>query len=101
MLGTVEALSEGLAAAADDARKALKERFTPTPLGYAVFGSVDSLADALREAEMAHHIYETEMGHDPDWPLWYARHIVQEQESRRAQEATAALARLQKHGESY
>ena len=38
---------------------------------------VDRLADILREAEKAHAVYESRLGHaDPDWPKWYARHIL-------------------------
>ncbi|MBV8155993.1 MAG: hypothetical protein JO029_15930 [Candidatus Eremiobacteraeota bacterium] len=38
---------------------------------------VERLADILREAEHAHGVYEGRLGHpDPDWPTWYARHIV-------------------------
>ncbi|MBV8331481.1 MAG: hypothetical protein JO192_01990 [Candidatus Eremiobacteraeota bacterium] len=38
---------------------------------------MERLADILREAEHAHGVYEGRLGHpDPDWPTWYARHIV-------------------------
>jgi hypothetical protein len=38
---------------------------------------VDRLAEILREAEHAHGVYERHLGHaDPNWPLWYARHII-------------------------
>lgn len=38
---------------------------------------VDRLADLLREAEKAHGVYESRLGHaDANWPAWYARHIV-------------------------
>jgi hypothetical protein len=38
---------------------------------------VDRLAEMLREAEKAHGVYESRLGHrDEDWPHWYARHIV-------------------------
>jgi len=36
----------------------------------------EELAQLLRQAADAHHIYETSLGHsDPDWPMWYARYI--------------------------
>jgi hypothetical protein len=38
---------------------------------------VERLADILREAEDAHHVYERHLGRvDPEWPAWYARHII-------------------------
>ena len=38
---------------------------------------VQNLADILREAKRAHDVYEQRLGHpDPDWPAWYARHII-------------------------
>ena len=38
---------------------------------------IDRLADMLRDAEKAHGVYEQRIGHpDPDWPKWYARHII-------------------------
>lgn len=40
--------------------------------------SADRLAELLREAEAAHADYETQLGHrDEDWPLWYARYILE------------------------
>ena len=34
------------------------------------------LAEILRAAANAHHIYEQSLGHpDSDWPTWYARYI--------------------------
>jgi len=37
----------------------------------------ERLADLLCEAEHAHAVYEGHLGHpDPDWPRWYARHII-------------------------
>jgi hypothetical protein len=38
---------------------------------------VERLADILREARDAHHVYERHLAHkDPNWPAWYARHII-------------------------
>jgi len=38
---------------------------------------VARLADILAEAERAHGVYERGLGHaDPNWPAWYARHII-------------------------
>ncbi|MBQ1026437.1 hypothetical protein [Micromonospora sp. C95] len=43
------------------------------------YDSVDDLAAALRRAASAHDRHEKELGHpDPDWPDWYARHMVDE-----------------------
>jgi hypothetical protein len=37
------------------------------------------LEQLLREAEAAHGEYEKKLGHrDDDWPVWYARFIVQQ-----------------------
>jgi hypothetical protein len=45
----------------------------------AAFDSVAGLADALRRAAAAHGKHEQELGHaDPDWPDWYAQHMVDE-----------------------
>ena len=39
--------------------------------------SAERLAELLREAEAAHAEYERELGRpDDDWPVWYARYIV-------------------------
>lgn len=46
--------------------------------------SLNDLADLLRRAADAHHEYELTIGHDgqttigadPDWPRWYAAHIL-------------------------
>lgn len=44
------------------------------------YDSVADLAEALRRAEAAHGRYEQELGHpDPDWPGWYAQHMMREQ----------------------
>ena len=41
--------------------------------------TAEQLAAALREAEAAHGEYERELGRpDPDWPAWYANHIVEQ-----------------------
>ena len=41
--------------------------------------TAEQLAAALREAEAAHGAYEREVGRpDPDWPTWYAKHIVEQ-----------------------
>ena len=56
----------------------LPGRVTPTSAAY---DSAASLAGALRRAEAAHGKYEKETGHpDPDWPGWYARYMVDEQD---------------------
>jgi catechol 2,3-dioxygenase-like lactoylglutathione lyase family enzyme len=50
---------------------------TTSPL--AAYGTVASLADALRRAEAAHGRYEQGLGHrDEDWPSWYAQYMVDE-----------------------
>jgi hypothetical protein len=44
------------------------------------YDSAIDLAAALRRAEEAHGRHEEEIGHpDPDWPDWYAQHMVDEQ----------------------
>jgi hypothetical protein len=41
--------------------------------------TAEELAAALREAEAAHAEYERQLGRpDPDWPTWYANHIVEQ-----------------------
>ena len=43
------------------------------------YGSTANLAGALRRAAAAHGRHEAQIGHaDPDWPDWYAVHMVQE-----------------------
>ena len=43
------------------------------------YESASELADALRRAEAAHGEHEKRTGEaDPDWPDWYARHMVAE-----------------------
>lgn len=55
-----------------------------TTSALAAYGSVDSLADALRRAEAAHGKYETQIGHpDPDWPKWYAQYMTDESAGRK------------------
>jgi catechol 2,3-dioxygenase-like lactoylglutathione lyase family enzyme len=45
----------------------------------AVYGSVASLAAALRRAETEHGKHEQEIGHrDENWPDWYAQYMVEE-----------------------
>jgi hypothetical protein len=44
------------------------------------FTSPTELAAALRRAEAAHAEHEKRTGQpDPNWPDWYAEHIVREQ----------------------
>jgi hypothetical protein len=44
------------------------------------FASVDDLSGALRRAAAAHGEHEALIGHeDPEWPAWYAEHMVREQ----------------------
>ncbi|MGH9492380.1 MAG: hypothetical protein ACRD2K_02670 [Terriglobales bacterium] len=38
--------------------------------------TAEQLAALLREAERAHGEYERTLGHDDDWPTWYATYIV-------------------------
>lgn len=41
------------------------------------FESVDELAQALRRAAEAHGRYEEQTGKaDPEWPTWYAGHML-------------------------
>ena len=48
----------------------------------ATYENSDELADALRRAAAAHGEHETQLGHeDADWPSWYARYMVEEQQS--------------------
>ncbi len=43
------------------------------------YESVEDLAQALRRAAAAHGKHEQRIGHaDPDWPDWYALHMVRE-----------------------
>ncbi|HEX5275672.1 MAG TPA: hypothetical protein VFW34_10390 [Candidatus Rubrimentiphilum sp.] len=43
--------------------------------------TVDELAGLLRAAESAHAEYEKQLGHaDSDWPVWYARFILEKLE---------------------
>ncbi|HTU81934.1 MAG TPA: hypothetical protein VMF61_07380 [Candidatus Acidoferrales bacterium] len=38
---------------------------------------IERLTEILLEAERAHGVYETRLGHaDEHWAAWYARHIV-------------------------
>jgi catechol 2,3-dioxygenase-like lactoylglutathione lyase family enzyme len=60
----------------------LPGRVTATPAAY---GSVADLAEALRRAEAAHGKYEQETGQpDPEWPDWYAKYMVNEQDGQAA-----------------
>jgi hypothetical protein len=44
------------------------------------FASTADLAAALRRAAAAHGEHEARIGaEDPDWPAWYADHMVREQ----------------------
>ena len=44
------------------------------------YDSAADLADALRRAEAAHGRFEAQLGHaDPDWPVWYAQYMIDEQ----------------------
>jgi hypothetical protein len=48
-----------------------------------IYESETDLAQALRRAEAAHGRYEEQLGHaDPDWPAWYAQHMINEQPER-------------------
>jgi catechol 2,3-dioxygenase-like lactoylglutathione lyase family enzyme len=48
--------------------------------GQTSYGSVTTLADALRRAAAAHGEHEARTGReDPDWPDWYAAYLVAEQ----------------------
>lgn len=54
----------------------LPGRVTPAPAAYE---SVADLADSLRRAAAAHGKHEAETGQpDPDWPDWYAQHMLDE-----------------------
>jgi catechol 2,3-dioxygenase-like lactoylglutathione lyase family enzyme len=60
----------------------LPGRVTPTA---AIYDSVAGLAGSLRRAEAAHGKYEEETGQsDPDWPDWYAKYMVDEQDGQAA-----------------
>jgi len=44
------------------------------------YNSVNDLEQAMRRAAEAHGKHEAEIGHeDPDWPVWYAQYMAQEQ----------------------
>lgn len=50
----------------------------PAPTGDIVTDQTkyDALAGLLHEAGQAHHdAYSATDGADPDWPIWYARHL--------------------------
>jgi catechol 2,3-dioxygenase-like lactoylglutathione lyase family enzyme len=50
-----------------------------TTSALAVYGSVESLAAALRRAASAHGKHEQSLGHrDENWPDWYAQYMVDE-----------------------
>lgn len=49
----------------------------PGRTSHVVYRSAADLETALRDAAVAHHKYEGELGHsDPDWPAWYAGHMA-------------------------
>ncbi|MEV4558162.1 VOC family protein [Kitasatospora sp. NPDC049285] len=49
----------------------------PGRIGHVVYRSAEELEAALRDAALAHHGYEVELGHrDEDWPVWYAAHMA-------------------------
>ena len=57
----------------------------------ATYESVAELAAALRRAAEAHGRYEEEIGRpDPDWPDWYAQHMLDEQTGRAGPATPAA-----------
>jgi hypothetical protein len=44
--------------------------------------SYDEMPNALTDAARAHGVHERELGYpDPDWPSWYARHMVRRLQS--------------------
>lgn len=48
--------------------------------GVTTFGSASDLASAMRRAGVAHGEHEKRIGGaDPNWPDWYAEHMVREQ----------------------
>jgi hypothetical protein len=58
---------------------------------HATYLSAAELAAALRRAAAAHGEHEKQIGHaDPDWPDWYAQHMVDEQAGRAAGDAPGA-----------
>lgn len=41
----------------------------------------EKLEELLKEAEKAHGVYETQLGHrDENWPAWYAEYIIKKLE---------------------
>lgn len=42
----------------------------------ALESAVDALEQRLIQAKDAHVAWEAEHGPDPDWPRWYAEHIL-------------------------
>jgi hypothetical protein len=48
---------------------------------HVVFESVDELAQAMRKAADAHHVYEQAHGKDENWPEWYANYMSNPQDS--------------------
>ena len=45
--------------------------------------SYDAVLIALTDAATAHGMHERELGHpDPDWPQWYAHHMLKTLTSR-------------------
>jgi hypothetical protein len=49
---------------------------SPSVTSAVVSLTVPSLSALLRSAADAHHLHELTNGPDPDWPMWYARHIL-------------------------
>lgn len=48
----------------------------------------DRLAELLKEAADAHHVYEQERGEkDEDWHTWYAVYVLQELEKEQTEGA--------------
>jgi catechol 2,3-dioxygenase-like lactoylglutathione lyase family enzyme len=48
--------------------------------GATTYPSAGDLAQAMRRSSAAHGQHEARIGHaDPDWPDWYAEHMVREQ----------------------
>lgn len=44
------------------------------------YDSAEELESALKRAAKAHGKHEAEIGKaDPDWPIWYAKYMAQEQ----------------------
>ncbi|GAA4844054.1 glyoxalase [Luteimicrobium xylanilyticum] len=51
----------------------------PGRIKHVVYGSVDELEGALRDAAEAHGMFESELGRrDEEWPSWYAAHMARQ-----------------------